>query len=205
MDTAIEMKSCGPQLLEEMPSRSWSCERLTKFAQAQHQAITAGDKSLTPIYWQMGMALNLIRKTYARGRWGAWLTSMQIHKTRAAKARAIFMTFPRVEEVKDLSVDEAYAQRRSISAQATKDRKRSPSQKRRETMKQFFTALRREIASRMGEAACACPRDARRYLEELAVLAQQLEQLRDKLQQQADRPSGGKPKPRKAKLDQLPA
>ena len=77
----------------------------------------------------MGMALSLIRGNYAQGEWDSWLATVQINKTRASKARAIYNSFSTIEALGNLSIEEAYARRRQSAAsirqasQAVKDQK----------------------------------------------------------------------------------
>jgi hypothetical protein len=113
-----EEKSFDPQLLPEgEPNPEWGIEQLGVYSQLQHRTIVAGEKSLTSAYWRLGQALDLALKNLPRGHRGKYLKRLGIDKTRASKARAIARTFGSEEEVRDLSVDDAYAQRRQKKQQ----------------------------------------------------------------------------------------
>lgn len=105
-------KSCTPQHLSEMPSQSWGVERLVEYARLQHDEILKREKSLAPCYWRLGHALSLARKNFDHGQWSQYLASLGIHKTRASRARTIYEAFVTVDEVKDMSVEDAYEARR---------------------------------------------------------------------------------------------
>jgi hypothetical protein len=115
-------KSCGPQLLiTGEPSHGWGVDELGQYCQTQHEAIVSGEKELTPIYWRLGLALSLARKHFGQGQWMQYLASLNIDKTRASKARAIFRAFSTAEQTAGMSVEEAYGKRhRKQSSQGSK-------------------------------------------------------------------------------------
>ena len=120
-------KSCEPQLLDdEQPSHSWGLDKLAEFAQEQHRIIVDGEKEQVPAYWRLGQALSLARKQFARGQWGKYLDELEIHKTRASKARAIFRSFQSPKDVAGKSVEEAYGCRDRRQEQGARLLKRKP-------------------------------------------------------------------------------
>jgi len=67
-------ESFGPKLfLPEEPDHTWDLERLGVFARAKQEAILQGERSLTPLYWSLGMTLETARKQIGRGAWGRQL------------------------------------------------------------------------------------------------------------------------------------
>ncbi|MFC1597785.1 hypothetical protein ACFL5Q_07630 [Planctomycetota bacterium] len=115
-------KSCGPQLLvADEPSPDWSPEQLRAYALKQHGEILAGEKLLTPSYWRLGHALVLAKQTHLYGKWSQYLEDLGISTTRASRARAIYQAFDRVEDVSDMTVEVAYAQRRRRESMTDKD------------------------------------------------------------------------------------
>jgi len=70
------------------------------------------------LYWRLGQALNLARSHSSRGEWASFLDDLGIEKTRASRARAIQSAFATEEAVAGLTVEQAYAQRKSKSKPA---------------------------------------------------------------------------------------
>lgn len=105
-------ESFGPKLfLPEEPDHTWDLERLGVFARAKQEAILQGERSLTPLYWSLGMTLEIARKQIGRGAWGRQLEEWGISKAMACRARAIFRTFSSPEDLAELTVEEAFSQR----------------------------------------------------------------------------------------------
>ena len=92
------------------PTTQWTFEELIAHAQLQHASIAEAEKPLSALYWRLGKALEMARGKYKHGRWGKFLESLGIEKTRASRARAIFSTFPDETDVADMSVDRACKQ-----------------------------------------------------------------------------------------------
>lgn len=107
-------KGCGgPQpLSEDQPAHDWTLERLGDYAKGQYSRILEGERTLSPYYWRLGQALTIARKNFAHGQWLGYLESLEIDKTRASKACAIFRAFSTPAAVETLSVEEAYEARR---------------------------------------------------------------------------------------------
>jgi hypothetical protein len=105
-------KSCGSQPLGiEAPSRSWGIDRLTDYVRLQYRTIVRREGTLAAIYWRLGQGLSLARETFTHGQWGPFLLSQGIDKTRASKARSIYEAFGSAEELKGMSVADAYEAR----------------------------------------------------------------------------------------------
>ena len=106
-------KSCGPQLFDKtLPAHDWPLEELTEFAQREYRKIVDDEKTLALAYWRLGNALTVARKQLGRGRWGHFLKSLPIDKTRSSKACAVFRAFSSPEQLKELTVEQAYKARR---------------------------------------------------------------------------------------------
>ena len=107
-------KSCGPQLFNDgEPNNEWGLDELSLYAQMQHRQIIDGEKLLTPSYWRLGHALVLAKQALNHGQWARYLRELGIDKTRACRARAIYRTFAKEEELGGLTVEQAYARRES--------------------------------------------------------------------------------------------
>jgi len=110
-------KSCGPQhLVEGEPNSDWGLDELDNYAQKQHREIVNGETGLAPTYWRLGAALDLAKEKFQHGKWGKHLQSLGIDRTRASKARAIHRTFGKVDDLEELTVEEAYRLRDSKPA-----------------------------------------------------------------------------------------
>ena len=104
-----QAKSCVPQLFDNAePGQDWSLDELSNYARIQHCEILDGEKSQVQIYWRLGAALVLAKKAFKHGKWSQHLKELGIERTRASRARAIYQTFPEVEDTAGLTVAEAY-------------------------------------------------------------------------------------------------
>ena len=107
-------KSCGPQLFKDgEPNNEWGLDELSFYAKMQHRQIIDGEKLLTPSYWRLGHALVLAKRALNHGQWTRYLQDLGIDKTRASRARAIYRTFAKEEDLAGLTVEQAYARRES--------------------------------------------------------------------------------------------
>jgi hypothetical protein len=183
-------KTCGPQLFDAEPSHSWTLEKLGEYAQQQHRTIIDGEKQLTPAYWRLGQALMLLRKQFNRGQWGLYMESLGIEPTRAARARAIYRTFPSVEQVAGKSVEEAYGER--VGRQRVERRRktkwrhtRTESIRGQEALCAFLNRVPSEAEALLKEAGRTEPAQARHLLVAVERAIEQLVQLRDRLQKHA--------------------
>lgn len=113
MNASTKSKSCGPQQFPEgEPTELWTLDELGKYAQRQHRQIVANEQKLAQIYWRLGRALVFARNNFMHGQWGLYLQELGIDRTRASKAKAVFRTFPAIEDLESLTVEEAYARRK---------------------------------------------------------------------------------------------
>ena len=112
-DDVDDARSFGPQLFAGgEPSNEWGLEELSTYAQMQYRQILDGEKLLAPAYWRLGHALILAKEAFRHGKWSQHLKDLGIDKTRASRARAIYRTFDKDEDVSGLTVEQAYAKRR---------------------------------------------------------------------------------------------
>ena len=70
MDNSVPTKSCDPQLLQEMPSRSWKKDQLIQYVQAQQQAIVEGERTLAPLLLAYGYGPQFDPRELCSGRVG---------------------------------------------------------------------------------------------------------------------------------------
>jgi hypothetical protein len=116
-------ESFGPKLFSsEEPDHTWDLERLGAFARAKQEAILRGERSVPPLYWSLGMTLEIARKQIGRGAWGRQLEEWGFSKAMACRARAIFWTFSSPEALAELTVEQAFSQRqrRQVHARRAK-------------------------------------------------------------------------------------
>jgi hypothetical protein len=195
MDSSLPLepkKSCDPQPFSgDQPSHAWELEKLSRYAQKQHQIIIAGEKQITPAYWRLGQALQIARKQFCRGQWGLYLADLCIDKSRASKARAIFATFSTEQKVANLPVDEAYGRRKRCETQRPRKRLRTgggPA-----TLHSFLDQIPENANQLVQEAGKVDPDQYQQLLGEVARAIEQLELLRAYLQQQVSLAAGNKP------------
>jgi len=109
---AVNTKSCGPQqLVTDESLATLGIEDLAKRARTENQRIDAVECKLSKHYWNLGQILARIRQQFLHGQWEKFLLQQEIDRTRAAKALAIFRSFPEVETLAELTVEQAYKQR----------------------------------------------------------------------------------------------
>lgn len=174
-------KGCGPQLLgNEQPSHGWGLDRLGEFAREQHQKIVDGEKDLVQAYWRLGQVLSLARKQFGHGHWGKFLAELDIHKTRASKARAIFHSFQSLEDVAGQSVEEAYECRKSRQEQGPRAAKRKPKGKGK-LLKAFLKNVPNEAKALIDEAATMRPPEASQLVTAIDAAIEKLQRLRETL------------------------
>ena len=183
-----DLESCGPQLFADgEPSNEWGLEELDIYAQMQYQHILSGERLLSPAYWRLGHALVLAKEAFAHGKWSQHLKDLGIDKTRASKARAIYRTFDKPEDVAGLTVEEAYA-RRQGKEPAQSDRANDDVAQPEEDVQR----LRRSVSS-IGKrtegvidaAAFAAPAEAQILIPAVRKAIRQLQELLACLEQQA--------------------
>jgi hypothetical protein len=188
LQDAEHNKGCGSQLLPEgEPTNEWGVEQLGVYAQVQYRQIVEEEKHLSCSYWRLGHALSLAKKAFAHGQWERYLEELGIDKTRASKARAIFRTFADEKDVRELSVEAAYAQRRRPRTEEAKECGTAATAPKKEV-----EAVRRSVsklAERTGDvihaAAFAAPKEALVLIPAVRKAIRQLEELLGYLEQQA--------------------
>lgn len=197
MTNAIKLaESCDPQLLDdERPSRNWGLDKLGEFAQRQQRRIVDGEQALTLVYWLLGQALDFARKQLTQGQWGAYLAELGIDKTRASKARAIFRTFPSLQNVEGKSVEEAYEHRERRHEQTPRAAKRKPKSKGK-ALKAFLGSVPKEAEAMLCQAATMQPSEVHKLITAIDAAIENLQRLRETLAAKAtDAAAGGEKKP----------
>ncbi|MEA1950627.1 MAG: hypothetical protein U9N87_04540 [Planctomycetota bacterium] len=181
-------KSCGPQLLHDgEPTNEWGVEELGLYARMQHRRIIDGEKLLTPSYWQLGHALVLAKKAFDHGQWARYLEDLGIDKTRACKARAIHRTFAQVDDVAGLTVEQAYAQRKSQKpAKPDKDAaSAAKSKKDARRLRQSVSVIVKRTEEVIHDAAFASREEAVILLPAIRRAVGQLQEVLGFLEEQA--------------------
>ncbi len=92
----------------EIPNGEWDTDDLGRCAEFHHQFIHTAETLLTPSYWCLGRALELLRAKLTVRQFGLFLQEHGIHKVRASKARAIARFYATPEELAGISVHDAY-------------------------------------------------------------------------------------------------
>jgi len=185
-----DQRSCGlPQLLStHTPTVEWLPEELKIYAQAQYRQIVDGEALLSRPYWRLGHALTLAKRSFHHGQWARYLADLGIDKTRASKARAIYRTFSREEDVAQLTVQEAYARRRqkepSAPAASTTPQVVRPAS----TAPKLRTAvgkIARNVGTVIQDAAFTTSAEASVLIPAIRKAIRELETLLEFLEQQA--------------------
>lgn len=185
-------KSSGPQDLAknaELPAADWGVEKLREFAAQRSAMIDKVVNSLSQDYWRLGAALHYLRqKLHLRhGEWEQFLSSNKISTTRAAKARAIHETFPSLDKVVGLSVDEAYGRREAKQPREAKPSKRTAKEKAPSTMNtpKTFRGTLQDVVDQaemfQPERLRRFPEQTRELLDAVVAAIKKLEALRQRL------------------------
>ncbi len=197
MDTSsIDIKGCPSQTSSPTPDESWGVDDLGRHAQSIDRAISDGEQSLTPHYWNLGLTLGLARCQFGYRQWGKFLSDLNIDPTRASKARAIHETFASAEQVSTLSVKEAYQQRKRKRRSSTRptDKKVAAASASESALAvidppanlvQFFVELCRMVELYQFKAESATAEEAAVYLSALDTAAGELAKLRAVLSRKA--------------------
>lgn len=180
-------KSCDPQLFANgEPSNEWGLEELGVYAKMQYDHILSGEKLLTPAYWRLGHALELAKQAFRHGKWAQYLKDRGIDKTRASKARSIYRTFDRPEEVAELTIEEAYAKRqrqRSQSAEPKDGSAHAPKDVQR--LRKSISSISKRTGDVIHDAAFAEPGEAVILIPAVRKAISELQELLKCLEQQA--------------------
>jgi hypothetical protein len=95
------------ELEKDIPQASWDQDQLDVRAVYENSCIGDDEGRVTPHYWFLGTALNLLRRGYAKGAWEGWLAERGIDETRALRARQLASAFESPEELSGLSLRQA--------------------------------------------------------------------------------------------------
>ena len=183
-DTAAA-KGCGPQPFPAgNPTAKWTPQQIESYAQEKHNAIALSEAPLASLYWHLGLALTLARAKFKHGKWGQYLLSLGIDKTRASKAQAIHKASRTEEEVSSLSVAEAYARRKRKKAQRPKAGPAVMTDK--AELREFFKTIRIDAERYYDVAAFLEPPEAPEFLKEIEETIQKLEEIRDRLRKHSE-------------------
>ena len=193
---ATEEKSFAPKLFPDgEPTNEWGVDELGAYARLQERHIVEGEKSLTAAYWKLGRALDLVLKILPRGHRGRYLEELGVHKTRAARARAISRTFAEEKEVFGLSVEEAYdqRQRRQSKSQPTDSPASTQRDKEVAALRKFAGTVARQAESVIDMAGFVNADDATELLPSFQDALRRLEKLIEQLEIQAAGPADEMP------------
>ena len=125
------------------------------------------------------------------------MADLGIDKTRAAKSRAIFRTFPSLQDVEGKSVEEAYECRKRRHEQTPRAAKRKPKSKGK-ALKAFLKHVPQEANALISEARTMRPPEANQLLTAIDAAIENLQRLRETLAAKAtDAAAGGEKKPAK--------
>jgi hypothetical protein len=92
----------------EIPDDAWDMDELGRCAEFHHRFIHKTETLLTPSYWSLGRALELLHAKLTVRQFRQFRYDHGIHKVRASKARAIARFYPTPEELAGISVHDAY-------------------------------------------------------------------------------------------------
>ncbi|MGH7913732.1 MAG: hypothetical protein ACREPW_03645 [Candidatus Binataceae bacterium] len=117
-------------------------------ARRDNERIEQGKTFVTPRYWRLGRALNLVRKKqkFPRGTWEPWLAEHKIKKLNAFRARRLAKYFPSVRKLRGLTLEEALAIANRRSAEAPAQQARQKIRRRLRRIAENLIATAEEIA-----------------------------------------------------------
>lgn len=130
------------------PSTAWSLAELTAAAQRENERIEKSKTFVTPRYWRLGRALNLVRKKkkFPRGTWEPWLAQHKIKKLNAFRARRLAKYFSSVQKLRGLALEDALAIAKRRSAAALPQQARQKIRRRLRRIAENLIATAEEIA-----------------------------------------------------------
>jgi hypothetical protein len=176
------VESCDPRPLPDgNPNIKWTAEEVATYAHEKHNEIVASEKPLAVLYWRLGLALHIARSKHKYGKWGQYLESLGIDKTRASKAQAIYKTNRAEERVSELSVAEAYARRKRKKKQSPKTGPAIMSDT--AESRGFLKGICMDGERYYDVAAFLKPPEASEFLMDVEKTIQKLEKIRDCLRQ----------------------
>jgi hypothetical protein len=184
MKTNAEAKSGSVPHLENLPCHVWDLQRLEDYTRTQYQAIETNERSIARSYWRLGIALNLIRKSFPHDQWEAGLQKLGIDKSRAARARRIYGRYATEELLEGVTVTEALRQSRSTPGTPigrTASRQAPPAHRHKTNYRQVMKRISREIRE-IGAAVDTIPASRRgRVFEAIQKMVRDLTELQEKL------------------------
>ncbi len=186
MDIQINDPKCcdAKHLPAGEPNSQWGAEDLGRYAANQHKQIVKGEKSLTAIYWLLGLALQLARPSFTHGQWLGFLKKWEIDTTRASRARAIHQTFGTTEATAGLSVKQAYAQRRRKQPKSKTTSRAGKLKAAKESFSNFLKQICDRAEHFVHEAAVTDKDDALKLLEPVAEAICRLSEIQEWLKSQ---------------------
>jgi hypothetical protein len=153
----------------------------------QYRQILDGEKLLAPAYWRLGHALVLAKEAFRHGKWSQHLKDLGIDKTRASRARAIYRTFDKDEDVSGLTVEQAYAKRKR--RQSTKPEESAdgtaPAGEDVQRLRKSVSSIGKRTEDVIHDAAFAAPEEAVILIPAVRKAIRQLEELLGYLEKQA--------------------
>ena len=121
----------------------------------------------------------MAQRDLRRGERGKFLENWGITKTRASKARAIYRTFAKEQDVSGLSVEEGYEQRTRKRANAPKPKSAKSVGREKEVraLRKFVRFVSKHANKLIDVAGFAEPDDAKALIPETREAIRDLEQL----------------------------
>lgn len=183
-DQAPDDKRCTEQhFIQIEPTAEWLPEQLIAYVHAVQAAIEDDERGLATKYWRLGIALNLLRRSFNRGQWERFLIAAKLDKTKASRSRAIARTFEKESELAGLTVREAYAKRARKPRSPARDTATSRDQK-QPRLARFFQSVAREADALVDEAGFADKAAAAELLNAAETALINVQRLRDLLVEQ---------------------
>ena len=185
MNTSNEVAArCTMQHLPTgCPNNEWAPEELHAYAQSQHQAILDDERMLAVKYWRLGVALNLLRKSFDHGQWERQLAELNIEKTKASRARAIAKTYGSENDLVGLTVKQAYDGRIRKQRKQSQDAAKNDGEHHK--LVRFLKNATKTIDDFMDYAGFAEASEAAPLLPAVEQTIRTLQQVHDLLRKQA--------------------
>ena len=139
------------------------------------------EEPLASLYWRLGLALTLARAKFKHGKWGSYMQSLGIDKTRASKAQAIYKANRNEKDVAGLSVAAAYARRQRKKPVKAEPAVMSDKAEFREFLKATCLAAEKYVDI----AEFLAPAEAPEFILDVETTIRKLEDLRTRLRQRA--------------------
>lgn len=178
-------RSCTAQLFPAgPPSGQWFPEQVLTYILVQHQVIVDSEHKLAVDYWRLGMALEVLRKTFNHGQWERFLKTSHLDKWRVFRARAIARTFHQESDLAGLTVQQAYDRRSRKRRTSTTVLRSSPASAR---FARFLDHVGRLAERFIDDAGFAEPAHAAALLPAVTRVLAKFARIRRLLAEQAGR------------------